>query len=243
MQFRVVVGDITKWQADAIVNSANTTLLGSGGVDTAIHQAGGISLTAACQALRGCRMGEAKFTYGYRLPAKYVIHAVGPIWVGGKRDEEAVLASCYKRSLELAVEKGVKHLAFTSIATGSNKFPPARAAAIAVPILMNAGQGIERIDIVCQDKELQYAYTRAVVAFWLEHLVTASESELPRIADEAIPALVLLHCADDEPDPAFLSQGIRLMKNLLAPFMDGTMTCSLIDMDRITDKIMTHAYC
>ena len=124
MQFRVVVGDITKWQADAIVNSANTTLLGSGGVDTAIHQAGGISLTAACQALRGCRMGEAKLTYGYRLPAKYVIHAVGPIWVGGKRDEEAVLASCYKRSLELAVEKGVKHLAFTSIATGSNKFPP-----------------------------------------------------------------------------------------------------------------------
>ena len=92
MQFRVLVGDITKWPADAIVNSASSSLLGlSGAVDRAVHKAGGISLTAACRSLKGCRTGDAKITFGYKLPAKYVIHAVGPIWVGGKRGEEEEL--------------------------------------------------------------------------------------------------------------------------------------------------------
>ena len=118
MQFRVLVGDITKWPADAIVNSASSSLLGlSGAVDRAVHKAGGISLTAACRSLKGCRTGDAKITFGYKLPAKYVIHAVGPIWVGGKRGEEEELLSCYRKSLSLAEEKGARHLAFTSVST------------------------------------------------------------------------------------------------------------------------------
>ena len=130
MQFRVLVGDITKWPADAIVNSASSSLLGlSGAVDRAVHKAGGISLTAACRSLKGCRTGDAKITFGYKLPAKYVIHAVGPIWVGGKRGEEEELLSCYRKSLSLAEEKGVRHLAFTSVSTEDKRYPRQRAAA------------------------------------------------------------------------------------------------------------------
>ena len=128
----IAEGDITKLDVDAIVNAANETLLGGGGVDGAIHAAAGPELLAACRGLGGCPTGEARITGGYRLAAKYVIHTVGPIWQGGGEDEEALLAGCYRNSLVLARDNGVGTIAFPAISTGVYRFPAARAADIAV---------------------------------------------------------------------------------------------------------------
>jgi O-acetyl-ADP-ribose deacetylase (regulator of RNase III) len=128
----ILRGDITKLEVDAIVNAANTTLRGGGGVDGAIHRAAGPELLAECRTLGGCEPGEAKITRGYRLPARFVIHAAGPVWHGGKRGEAETLANCYRNSLQAAVENGIKTLAFPAISCGVYGYPIEEAARIAV---------------------------------------------------------------------------------------------------------------
>lgn len=137
MQIKVIVGDITKLNADAIVNAANTSLLGGGGVDGAIHRAAGPELLQACIPFHGCRTGEARITPGFKLPAKFVIHTPGPVWHGGSKGEAALLAACYENSLRLAEENGCKSIAFPAISTGVYHYPIREATEIAVRAAKN----------------------------------------------------------------------------------------------------------
>jgi len=158
-----VLGDITKMEVDAVVNAANKTLLG-GGVDGAIHMAAGPQLLAECRKLGGCGTGEAKITKGYNLPAKFVIHTVGPVWNDGNDREDELLASCYRNCLKLAVENGVKTIAFPSISTGAYRFPVKRAARIAmleVSKFLEEDESIEKVIFVCFDEGTLEAYEGA----------------------------------------------------------------------------------
>ncbi len=162
-RMETVQGDITQLKVDAVVNAANSSLLGGGGVDGAIHRAAGTELLAECRTLGGCPTGQAKITRGYKLPARFVIHTVGPVWNGGRRGEEALLAECYRNSLALAAEHGAKSVAFPAISTGVYRFPSERACAIAVKTVrdfLSQSAAVEKVLFVCFDAMTYELYQR-----------------------------------------------------------------------------------
>lgn len=164
-RIEVVQGDITKLDVDAIVNAANTSLLGGGGVDGAIHRAAGPGLLAECRMLRGCKTGQAKVTGGHDLAARWVIHTVGPVWQGGGAGEDALLASCYRESLNIARDKELDAVAFPAISTGVYRFPVHRAARIAareVAAFLGANPHPRRVMLVCFGDEAYREYLTAV---------------------------------------------------------------------------------
>lgn len=171
-RLKIIQGDITKCQTDAIVNAANTSLLGGGGVDGAIHRAAGPELLAECRTLGGCPTGEAKATKAYRLPCRYVIHTPGPIWRGGKANEDQLLASCYRNCLAQASALGCKTVAFPSISTGVYHFPLQRAAHIAIQTIseyLHAHSDIEVVTMVCFDSASLAAYQQALAEWEQQH--------------------------------------------------------------------------
>jgi O-acetyl-ADP-ribose deacetylase (regulator of RNase III) len=160
----VVLGDITAEHVDAIVNAANTSLLGGGGVDGAIHRVAGPELADACRRLGGCAYGNAKATRGFGLPAKYVIHTVGPIWDGGDHGEARILASCYRRCLDVADELGARSVAFPAISTGAYRFPSIEATRIAVATVRATITSVELVRFVCFDGAIHERYARELAS-------------------------------------------------------------------------------
>lgn len=192
MPLRIIRNDITKMPVDAIVNAANPTLLGGGGVDGAIHRAAGIGLLAECVRLGGCRVGEAKLTGAYKLPCKYVIHTVGPVWHGGKRNEAELLASCYRESLRLAAEKGCESIAFPLISTGAYHYPPLQALRIATDTVAAFLETHDMLVILVVYDSKMYAVSKElyenIAAYIDERYVETHTFERKRYLDEEYDA-------------------------------------------------------
>jgi O-acetyl-ADP-ribose deacetylase (regulator of RNase III) len=163
-RLEIITGDITLLKVDAIVNAANNSLLGGGGVDGAIHRAAGPELVEECRLLNGCKTGEAKITKGYRLPAQWIIHTVGPVWQGGNNNEDILLAGCYRESLTLTEQYPIQTIAFPSISTGVYRFPVERAAQLALQEIANflkRNVSIKKVIIVCFDAKTFQCYMEA----------------------------------------------------------------------------------
>ncbi len=170
-KIELVKGDITKMEVNAIVNAANKTLLGGGGVDGAIHRSAGPELLEECRALNGCETGEAKITRSYLLPAKYIIHIVGPVWHGGMDNEPQLLANCYKNSLQIALDKKLTTIAFPNISTGVYRFPKNMAADIAIRTannFLNQNKKIKNVYFVCFDEDNYNIYKEKLINLALE---------------------------------------------------------------------------
>ncbi|PYK67462.1 MAG: O-acetyl-ADP-ribose deacetylase [Verrucomicrobia bacterium] len=164
-KIEIIHGDITTLEVDAIVNAANSTLLGGGGVDGAIHRAAGPELLAECRTLGGCEPGEAKLTCGCRLPARFLIHTVGPVWTGGNRGEPQTLANCYRNSLQLAVENRIKTIAFPAISCGAYRYPIRQASRIALETtkdFLGANDKIDKVFFVLWSEEIYEAYRQSL---------------------------------------------------------------------------------
>ena len=165
LRIKLKKGDITKEKTTAIVNAANTSLLGGGGVDGAIHKAAGPQLLEECKTLGGCKTGEAKITKGYNLPAKYVIHTVGPVWRDGTKNEDNLLASCYRNSLDLALKKNISSITFPSISTGVYRFPVERASKIALSEterFLKTNETIKEVIFICFDDKTLDTYQKLI---------------------------------------------------------------------------------
>lgn len=166
-RIEVIEADITSLKVDAIVNAANETLLGGGGVDGAIHRAAGPELLEACRRLNGCKTGQAKITPGFQLPARFVIHTVGPVWHGGSQNEEALLRSCYAESMKLAAENGLSSIAFPAISCGVYRFPVEKACKIALAEIrrhLPNCSALDQVYLVCFDEPMKNAYQREMKA-------------------------------------------------------------------------------
>lgn len=186
-QIEIIQADITKLHVDAIVNAANSSLLGGGGVDGAIHRAAGPGLLAECRTLNGCKTGDAKITKGYNLPASYVIHTVGPVWHGGKSSEPEKLASCYKKSLELAEQNNLKTIAFPNISTGVYGYPKEEAAMIALNVVSSFFEEphqIEKVIFCCFDAENKDIYHRLIKGK-IDFIRVTNPGEINTVADLA----------------------------------------------------------
>lgn len=179
----IVRGDITKLAVDAIVNAANNSLLGGGGVDGAIHRAAGPELLAECRPLNGCATGDAKLTGGYNLPARYVMHTVGPVWAGGKQGEREALQNCYRRCLELAEQYEISSIAFPAISAGAYGYPTEQAAAIAVTetgSFLRRNRSVEQVTLVAFDRTAYDTYLEAVRQRWGETGLRFVKAEQPQ---------------------------------------------------------------